>query len=295
MHNHLIGLGLRSQHLHEFVKTKPEIGFLEVHSENYISGGGLDYKLLLEISEHYPISLHGVGMSIGSSEELSQEHLRSIKELIEEIKPLFISEHLSWSSHAGIYMPELMPFPFNDETLDICCRKLDYLQNYFAREMMVENPSSYFKYSNAITKYSETEFLNLLCKKTGAKILLDVNNIYVSGSNNNFCPRKYIDSIEREFIKEVHLAGHSFREISSDIENNSNLITPTTNHGIKKVNLLIDSHDNHVSQEVWELYEYLMDRTGPLHTLLEWDMNLPPLDDLIAEAKKAANFMKEAA
>ena len=280
MYNHLIGIGLRHQHLQEFASSKPEIGFVEVHSENYMSRGGIDYKLLLDISKHYPVSLHGVGMSIGSCEELSKEHLSSLKHLIYEIKPIFVSEHLSWSSHDGIYMPELITFPFNTQTLDNCCRKLDYLQEYLDCEIMIENPSSYFLYSKDITNYSEAEFLNKLCKKTGAKILLDVNNIYVSSSNNGTCPKEYIDAVEERFVKEIHLAGHSSRKTNS------------TTGAKTKNSLLIDSHDNHVSTEVWELYEYLIEKTGPVHSLLEWDMDLPTLDALIAEANQAKNFMK---
>ncbi len=282
MYNHLIGVGLRNQHIQELANSKPKIGFIEVHSENYMSGGGIDYKLLLDISTHYPISLHGIGMSIGSCEELSKEHLRSLKTLIEEIKPIFISEHLSWSSHAGVYMPELIPFPFNYETLDICCRKLDYLQKYLKHEMMIENPSSYFSYSKDVTNYSEAEFLNELCRKTGAKILLDVNNIYVSSINNGRCPKHYIDSIEKSFVKEIHLAGHSSRKTDF-----------TT--GTKTQNLLIDSHDNYVSEEVWTLYGALIEKTGPVHSLVEWDMDLPTLNELIAEAQKASHFMNQVA
>jgi uncharacterized protein len=212
-------------------------------------------------------------MSIGSSEELSKEHLNSIKVLIDEVKPLFVSDHLSWSSHSGVFLPELMPFPFNDETLEKIYSKLDYVQNYLGYEVMLENPSSYFEYN--VSTYSEPEFINLLCKKTGAKLLLDVNNIYVSGINNGFCPKNYIDSIEPQYVKEIHLAGYSVRAFEN-----------------QPGELLIDSHDRYVSSEVWKLYEYLIRKTGAVHSLLEWDMELPSLDELIREAKKTLSYMQ---
>ncbi len=266
----LIGIGLRQPHYQQVILERPSIGWLEVHSENFFQAGGPALNLLKEIRELYPVSLHGVGLSLGSATGLHQDHLQRLKKLMDFTQPFLISEHLSWSRINGIYCPDLLPVPYTDECLNIIIDNINKAQDFLNREILIENPSSYLEYKTS--QHEEVDFLVSLCQKTGAKILLDVNNIFVSCSNHQWNAKKYIDTIPSDLVKEIHLAGHSITEIAPN------------------QNLRVDTHDSKVCEEVWDLYAYTLKKCGLKHTLLEWDSEIPPLYELIEEAEKALNY-----
>jgi uncharacterized protein len=269
----LIGVGLRHPHYHQVIKERPPIGWFEVHSENFFQAH-VALDLLGEIRKDYPISLHGVGLSLGSADGIQKEHLIRTQSLMNKINPFLISEHLSWSRIGSVHMPDLLPLPYTEESLNIFCRNVEHAQEFLGRELLIENPSSYLEYK--ISCLSETEFLVTLCQKTGAKILLDVNNIYVSCTNHGWDAHKYIHSIPNNLVKEIHLAGHSRRSIAD-------------NH-----DLLIDTHNQRVCQPVWDLYKYAIQKYGSTPTLLEWDADIPDdINTLIEEASKALCYLHE--
>ncbi len=269
--NQLIGIGLRHPHIQQVLEERPPVGWWEVHSENFFQGGGPSVDNLLSIREHYPISLHGVGLSLGSSSGIDLEHLRRLKQLIRSVDPCLVSEHLSWSRVGGVYLPDLLPIPYTEESFEIICKNIDQVQNVLEREILIENPSSYLEFST--TRISENDFLISLCQRTGAKILLDVNNVFVSCENHGWDMKKYIDSFPSELVQEIHLAGHSIKAISSGQQ------------------LRIDTHDTNVDPLVWELFDYTLSKIGAKPTLLEWDSQIPTLAVLINEANKASQFL----
>ncbi len=266
-----IGVGLRRPHYQDVLDKKPNIDWFEVHSENYLVDGGLAPAVLSSIRENYPISMHGIGLSLGSAQGIESSHLTRLKKLADHLEPFLISEHLSWNYVDHIYLPDLVPVPYTDEAIQIFCDNIEQAQNFLQRQILIENPSSYMEY--VISYYSEPEFLTKIVSKSGAGILLDVNNIYVSCVNHGWDAKAYINSIPRNLVKEIHLAGHSVKVI-------------------KDQKLLIDTHDNFVCQEVWELYALAIQRFGNVPTLLEWDANIPELSVLVAEASKAREFCK---
>lgn len=265
--NKLIGIGLRHSHIEKFSSERPNIGWVEVHSENYLTRGGPAFDRLLEIRKNYPISLHGIGMSLGSAEGLDDMHLEQVKDLIDALDPFIVSDHLSWSSAANIFLPDLLPTPFNDEVLEVFIKNVSLAQDKLKRQILLENPSTYFEFVNST--YSEVEFLNILAEKTGAGIILDVNNIYISGLNNGWSAEQYIADINPRIVKEIHVSGHSVKKIS------------------EQESLYIDSHDSRVCDEVWDLYRKTLLRLGKVPSLVEWDVNIPELEVLLEEAKKA--------
>ncbi len=272
MNNSSIGIGLRDKHLQEFVDNDIDIDWLEIHSENFFSLGGPKFDALLKIREKKPIAIHGIGMSLGSACNIDKNYLQQIKEFINIIQPFMVSEHLSWSVHNGRFIPELLPLPYNEESFVNTKNNIDYVQDFLGINILLENPSSYFEYS--FSEYSEAEFLNKLCVATGSKILLDLNNIYVSCHNNGGLSTDYLNQINKEFVKEIHLAGHSRKKTDSGAE------------------LLIDTHDALISDPVWDLYKKLIENLpSDVHTLIEWDQNLPKLEVLLGEAKKARQYM----
>lgn len=268
--NQLIGIGLRHPHYIEVINSQPDIGWFEVHSENFFHQGGPALDALRKIRETYAISLHGVGLSLGSSTGIDLVHLKKIKSLISEIDPFLVSEHLSWGKINNIFLPDLLPLPYTQESLNIICQNIQQTQDYLQREILIENPSSYLEYNTS--ELSEADFLVELCKKSGAKILLDINNIFVSAHNHQWDTKKYIDNIPADLVKEFHLAGHSHKNISE-------------NKIIK-----IDTHNNKVCDEVWMLYDFALSKFGPVHSLIEWDVDIPELNILLAEALKAKNY-----
>jgi uncharacterized protein len=258
-----VGIGLRSPHVSEIAATHPEIGFLEVHAENYmVESPALDR--LLELRRDYPVSLHGVALSLGSAEELDRGHVLRFRALIERVEPTLVSEHLAWAAIGGTYLNDLLPLPYTEASLDLFCRHVDKAQEGLGRRLLIENPSSYFRYRHSTIP--EAEFLTEVALRTGCGILCDVNNIHVSASNFRFDPIAYLETLPLAAIGEIHLAGH---------------------HAAKDVDILIDDHGSRVAKPVWELYTVALRRFGPVPTLVEWDTNVPALEVLLDEARHA--------
>ena len=267
MSSKLVGIGLRHPHIEQFASQKPNIGWVEVHSENYLICGGPAFDNLLEIRKNYPVSLHGIGMSLGSASGLDDVHLTQVKDLIDIVDPFIISDHLSWNTVSEKFLPDLLPTPFNDEALEVFTRNISIAQDKFKRQILLENPSTYFEFT--ASTYSEAEFLNLLSQRTGAGVVLDVNNTYISGLNNGWSAEQYITDINSGIVHEIHVSGHSVKKISNNEF------------------LYIDSHDSPVCDAVWLLYRQALSKFGKLPTLIEWDVNIPKLEILLQEAQKA--------
>jgi uncharacterized protein len=258
-----VGIGLRSPYAAEIAAVRPPLGFLEVHAENYMAEtAGLDR--LLELRCDYPVSLHGVALSLGSAEELDSGHLSRLKALIERVEPMLVSEHLAWSAIGGIYLNDLLPLPYTEESLDLFCHHVEEAHEALGRRLLIENPSSYLRYRHS--SIPEAEFLAEVARRTGCGVLCDVNNIYVSARNFGFDPLAYLDTLPADLIGEIHLAGH---------------------HAAEDVDILIDDHGSRIAEPVWELYAEALRRLGPVPILIEWDTNLPALEDLLDEARHA--------
>jgi hypothetical protein len=262
-----VGIGLRFPHFKDFLATsKPNIAWLEVHPENYKIGSSL--KILEEIRTSYPLSLHGIGLSLGSP-TLDLDHLKFLKFLCDLLNPGLVSEHVAWSVLDGHYLNDLLPLPYTQESLDLLVKNIEQTQEFLGRQILVENPSSYLTFESST--FSEEEFMVNAARRSGCKILLDINNIYVSSMNHGFCPQAYIKAFRGlDLVKEIHLAGH--RRVSAD--------------------LLVDDHGSTISEEVWDLYSQAVEILGLVPTLVEWDSNVPPLETLLGEAKKAQKLME---
>ncbi len=267
------GIGLRAPHHAVFLATRPAVPWVEVHSENFFADGGRQLEVLDAVRRDYGISLHGVGLSLGSTDPLDPEHLRRLKRLVDRVEPALVSEHVSWSSAGGIFLNDLLPMPPTAESLAHMVARVSAMQDYLGREILVENVSSYVRLGP--DEMTEWEFLTQLAERAGCLILLDVNNIYVSSCNHAFDPLLYLNSIPVPKVAEIHLAGHSI--VRNETED-----------------LRIDTHDAPVCAAVWDLYRVALQRFGPLSTLLEWDSRLPSLPELIAEARKADACMEVA-
>jgi hypothetical protein len=260
------GVGLRHPHVQHFLEMRPRTAFLEVHSENYMSAGGPRRRALFDLAEHYPLSLHGVGLSLGSAEGLDSAHLERLRTLLADFRPALVSEHLSWSVHAGTYLNDLLPLPYSEEALDVVARNVTHAQEALGRPLLVENPSSYLSF--AASTLDEPSFLSELVRRTGCGLLLDVNNVYVSARNQGFDAAAYLAALPLDSVGEIHLAGHTARRFGDE-------------------ELLIDDHGSRVSEPVWALYRRVLALTGPRPTLIEWDTNVPEVSVLLAEARKA--------
>jgi uncharacterized protein (UPF0276 family) len=260
------GIGLRFQHHHAVVETKPDIAWMEVHTENYM-GGGTPLRYLDAIRCDYPIALHGVGLSLGSAEGLDLEHLKRIRQVAERIEPALMSEHVAWNVVGGNFLADLLPLPMTEEALAVVCRHVEETQVYLKRRILVENPSTYIAFAHSTIP--EWEFMAAVAQRTGCGILCDVNNIYVSAHNHGWDPAIYLAALPPAAIGEIHLAGHALRQLADGST------------------LRIDDHGSSVIAEVWELYDEALARFGPLPTLIEWDNQIPPLDVLVAEATQA--------
>ncbi|WEJ98461.1 MAG: DUF692 domain-containing protein [Candidatus Sphingomonas phytovorans] len=252
------GLGLRKPHYTEFLTHRVAVDFVEVISENFMVDGGRPRAILREVRERYPVALHGVSMSVGSADGVDGAYLRRLRALADEIEPLFVSDHLSWTRIDGFSSHDLLPLPYTDEALDLVCANIGRAQESLGRAMLIENPSSYLAFDGA--DRTEWQFLDALCARTGCGLLLDVNNVFVSASNHGFDPIAYLDGVPHDRVRQVHLAGHSQGE-----------------------ELLIDSHDRPVPASVWDLYAHVLPRLGPVATMIERDDDIPPLADLLAE------------
>jgi len=265
------GVGLRFRHHQMVVEERPAVAWFEVHAENYM-GGGSAPGYLDAIRRDYPISLHGVGLSLGSAEGLDMAHLARVREVVERFAPGLVSEHLSWSAAGGTYLADLLPLPMTEEALAIVCRHVDLVQAFLKRRILVENPSTYLRFRHSIIP--EWEFLAEVARRTGCGILCDVNNIYVSACNHGWDAITYLSALPPAAIGEIHLAGHSVREL----ENGRTL--------------RIDDHGSRVPPEVWALYEEALRRFGSVPTLIEWDTAVPALDVLMEEAALAESTLQ---
>ena len=252
---------------------KPNIGFFEVHAENYMGDGGVPHRQLTEIRDNYPLSLHGVGLSIGGEDPLDIAHLERLSVLNKRYQPGLFSEHLAWSSHDGTYLNDLLPVPYDEATLNRVCDHVDQVQETIGRQMLLENPSTYVAFEHSTM--SEIDFISAIAKRTGCALLLDVNNIYVSATNHQYSPEDYLDAFPVEHVQEVHLAGHA----------------PDQDEAGRP--LLIDAHDRKVADVVWTLYRRLIARIGPKPTLIEWDNDIPEWSVLMAEARIAVDIMQQ--
>jgi uncharacterized protein len=264
------GIGLRAQHHAEIGRDRPDIAWLEAHSENYFGKGGAARKCLQRIGEHYPLSLHGVGLSLGSTDPLDRDHLRQLKELVTAVRPGLVSEHVSWSSVGGRFMNDLLPMPYTGEALRHLARRIAELQDWLGRQVLVENVSSYLRFEGP--EMTEWEFLAELVTESDCGLLLDVNNIHVSAMNHGFDALQYLRGIPPEAVGEMHLAGHSVLQA-----------------GEREIR--IDTHSAPVCGAVWSLYAAALDHVGAVPTLIEWDTDIPPLPVLLDEAAKAEQLL----
>jgi uncharacterized protein (UPF0276 family) len=260
------GIGLRALHYLEVLETRPPVGWLEVHSENYFGAGGKPLYYLERIRVHYPLSLHGVGLSIGSTDALNTRHLNQLKTLIQRFEPALVSEHLSWSSVGGRYLNDLLPLPYTEEALAHTVRRVSQIQDYLGRQLLIENVSSYLQYTGSTIP--EWEFIAALTERSGCGLLLDVNNIYVSACNHGFDPAAYLQAIPPAAVQEIHLAGFTVNRFEDG-------------------EILIDTHNQRVYPPVWALYRQAVRRFGRIPTLIEWDTDLPALAVLVDEARRA--------
>jgi len=261
------GVGLKPQHYRDILDRAPDIGWFEVHAENYMGAGGPPHAYLTAVRERYPLSLHGVGLSIGGSGPLDKDHLGRLRALADRYQPALFSEHLAWSSHDTVYLNDLLPLPYTEETLGHVCTHINEVQDTLKRQMLLENPSTYVAFAE--TSMSEVAFLREVVRRTGCGLLLDVNNVFVQAANHGFEAAAYIDSFQAEHVGEFHLGGHDEDEHDDGSA------------------LLIDDHGRAVADPVWALYARALARTGPKPTLIEWDNDVPDWATLFAEARRA--------
>jgi len=258
------GIGLRSAHHRHVLTARPSTSWFEVHTENFFALGGPQPAFLERIRRDYPLSLHGVGLSLGSTDPLDRAHLTNLKRVVDRFEPAFVSEHLSWSSIGGQFINDLLPLPYTEEALAHFSERVSFVQEFLGRTILIENPSSYLAFEHST--FPEWEFISALSRRSGCGILLDINNVYVSAHNHGFDAATYLDGVPAERVREFHLAGHS---------------TQITRSG---TTLLVDTHDGRVSEGVWSLFAAAVRRFGPRPTLIEWDANLPTFDVLEDEA-----------
>jgi uncharacterized protein len=270
----LPGVGYKPQHFSAIMADAGSVGWLEIHAENYMGAGGRPLAQLRHLAERFAISVHGVGLSIGGEGALDVEHLGRLKQLCDWLRPASFSEHLAWSSHEGAFLNDLLPLPYTEATLARVCDHVDQVQQVLGRRMLLENPSSYIAFAE--TAMTEVAFLREVAARTGCGLLLDVNNVYVSGINQNYDPLGYIREFPLELVGEIHLGGH-------DEERDD--------HGAP---LLIDSHGAAVVDPVWGLYAQVVALAGPRPTLIEWDNDVPDWPVLEAEAARAAGLLAAA-
>ncbi|MGD1017268.1 MAG: DUF692 domain-containing protein [Roseiarcus sp.] len=269
------GVGLKADHVEQILAERPDCGFFEIHAENYMGDGGPAHRRLEEVRALYPLSLHGVGLSIGSPRPLDKDHLERLAALARRYEPGLFSEHLAWSSHDQGFLNDLLPLPYTQETLATVCGHIDQTQEALGRRMLLENPSTYLVFAESTI--SETDFIAEVARRTGCGLLLDVNNVIVSATNHGFDPVAYLDAYPLRHVEEIHLAGYA--------ETQDDAGRP----------LLIDAHDSPVRDGVWALYAETIRRLGPTPTLIEWDNDAPAWPVLLAEARRAEATMAQAA
>ncbi|MDF2141047.1 DUF692 domain-containing protein [Paenirhodobacter sp. CAU 1674] len=264
------GIGFKPEHFEAIRATRPDLGFFEIHAENYMGAGGVPHAQLTALRADYALSLHGVGLSIGGPGRLDSDHLTRLRALIDRYHPESFSEHLAWASHGEAYLNDLLPLPYTPQTLRIVCDHIDEVQERLGCTMLLENPATYVLFEQSTLP--ETDFLAEVVKRTGCGLLLDVNNVFVSASNHRFDPRAYLEAFPMQAVGEIHLAGHATEDLPSGP-------------------LLIDAHGCPVAEPVWTLYAEVIARTGPRPSLIEWDNDVPALPVLLAEAARAGDIL----
>ena len=268
----LTGTSFKPEHLQSILQDHLTPLFFEVHAENYMGAGGTPHRMLEALRHRYPLSIHGVSMSIGSPAALNKQHLARFREVIRRYEPFLVSEHLAWSSHEGFYLNDLLPLPYTTSTLNTVCSHINQVQDTIQRQLLLENPATYITFASST--FSETDFLSEVVSRTGCGLLLDINNVFVSATNHGFLAQDYLSAFPLKSVGEIHLAGHSEQ---------------TDDEGER---LLIDSHDRAIADPVWALYENLITQR-PLPTLVEWDSELPDWPYLKAEAMKARKLLSQ--
>lgn len=269
------GVGYKPQHYAAILADPRAVGWLEIHAENYMGAGGRPIAQLRALSERFPISVHGVGLSIGGEGPLDGDHLTRLRHLCDWLEPASFSEHLAWSTHESAFLNDLLPLPYTTETLTRVADHIDELQQALGRPVLLENPSSYLAFAEST--WSEPDFLHEIARRTGCGLLLDVNNVFISATNLGFSPQSYIDAFPLHLVGEIHLAGHDTEE---------------DDHGRP---LLIDSHGREVDEPVWALLDVTLAKSGPLPALIEWDNDVPDWPTLAAEAARAAAALERVA
>ena len=264
------GIGLRAPHVARVLRERPNIAWLETHSENLFSMGGGMHAAMAQIRADYPLSLHGVGLSLGSADRLDRAHLRRLCEVVDRYQPALVSEHLCWGAFGGQHSNDLLPLPFTEEAVTLSVARIGEVQDALKREILVENISTYLRFDEG--DYAEWDFVAEVVRRSGCGLLCDVNNIYVNSVNHDFDPHVYLRAMPRESVKEIHLAGFTRKD---------NLPVP----------LLIDSHSRRVDEQVWDLYDEAIGLFGPTPTLIEWDQDIPELEVLLAEAARAGEAL----
>ncbi len=261
------GAGFKPQHLTAILESNNAVGFFEVHAENYMGAGGAPHAGLRELRNHYPLSVHGVGLSIGSAGPLDKDHLARLKSVVDRYEPFSVSEHLAWSTHDNTYYNDLLPVPYTEEVLSRVCDHIDEVQEVLKRRILLENPSTYVAFINSTM--SETDFIRSIASRTGCGLLLDLNNVFVSATNHSFSPQEYLADFPLRHVGEIHVAGHA---TETDDDNNP---------------LLIDTHDRTICDAVWRLYDHVLGLGRYIPTLIEWDNAVPDWPVLEAEARLA--------
>jgi uncharacterized protein len=267
------GVGLKPAHYQAILQTAPRVGFFEIHAENYMGAGGPPHRYLESIRADYPLSIHGVALSIGSSGPLDRAHLDRLQRLVARYEPCLVSEHLAWSTHAGAFLNDLLPLPYTGSTLASVCAHVDEVQQTLRRRILLENPSTYVRFEHST--WSEPEFLAEVARRTGCGLLLDVNNVMVSATNLGWSAHAYIDAFALARVGQIHLAGYA------------------EERGEGEARLLIDDHGSQVHEDVWSLYKYTLRGCGAVPTLIEWDNNLPQLSLLLQQAQRAQEALDE--
>jgi len=266
--SHTCGIGLRAEHIDRILEEKPNIPWLEALSDNYLHPNTVQQDYLFSIAEHYPLSLHGVGMSLGSVDPFDDSYFSLLKTLIDRVNPERVSDHLCWTAVHGMVTHDLIPLPYTDETVHYVAGRIREAQDRLEREIVVENVSSYLQYKQSAM--TEWEFLTTVVEEANCGLLLDVNNIYVSAINHNFDPMDYLGALPIKQVRQIHLAGYEDRGTH-----------------------LLDTHGHFVTEPVWDLYAEAVKRVGDIPTLIEWDNDVPELEVLLAEADKAGGIQRE--
>jgi uncharacterized protein len=268
---HGVGIGLKSQHVRELIDTPPALGFLEIHAENYLVDGGAFHHHLSKLRAHYPLSIHGVGLSIGAESPPDPDHLRRLATLLQRYEPQAFSEHLAWSTHSNVFFNDLLPLVYDQHTLDRVCEHIDIVQNALGRTMLLENPSTYIEFSDSTL--AESAFIGEVIRRSGCGLLLDVNNVHVSCTNHHWNAHDYLHALPLDRVGEIHLAGFA------------------TTHDSDGTPLLIDTHGAAIADDVWALYAFALEHTGPVATLIERDNDIPPLSTLLNEVSRAEHIL----